>query len=62
MITAYVLVAMWTSFVFGGATHAIIQEVKADHKTTVYKVGVDYESGHTHSICEETPLFRGPNE
>lgn len=62
MVTAYFLVAMWASFVFGAAGHAVVEDLKQDHKTTVYKVGVDYESGRTHSVCEENPLFRGINE
>lgn len=57
MITAYVLVAMWFSWLGGVATKEIINEVQNPSSekqyTTIYRIGVDYNSGNTQYICEE---------
>ncbi len=54
VITGYMLVAMWASFVFGGAAKQIAEEISThnENASTVYKVDLD-RSGEMSSVCEE---------
>lgn len=53
IFTAYVLLAMWGSFITGSAIQTEIAARKAhNHPTQEYRIDVDYNTGHTHTIRE----------
>lgn len=47
-------IALWVSFVFGYSGAILIEDTKKINYGTVYKVGVDHNTGNTNNICLET--------